>query len=48
MNDNEMALGGDVVIRWRDRTEGRLMRAELEAAVPSTVLRMRRRLVARR
>jgi hypothetical protein len=48
MNDNEMAIGGDLVIRWRDRTEGRLMRAELEPAVPSTVLPLRRRLVAQR
>src|ERR1022692_1977722 len=38
----------DSVIRWLDQAEGRLMRAELEPAVPSTVPRLRRRLVARR
>ena len=48
MNHNETALGGDSVIRWLDQAEGRLMRAELEPAVPSTVPRLRRRLVARR
>jgi DNA-binding PadR family transcriptional regulator len=38
----------DSVIRWLDQAEGRLMRAELEPAIPSTVPRLRRRLVARR
>jgi len=37
----------DSVIRWLDQAEGRLKRAELEPA-PSTVPRLRRRLVARR
>ncbi|MGD0984228.1 MAG: PadR family transcriptional regulator [Acidimicrobiales bacterium] len=38
----------DSVIRWLDEAEGRLKRAEIEPAVPSTVPRLRRRLVARR
>jgi len=38
----------DSVIRWLDQAEGRLTRAELEPAAPSTVPPLRRRLVARR
>jgi DNA-binding PadR family transcriptional regulator len=38
----------DSVIRWLDQAEGRLKRAELEHETPSTVPRLRRRLVARR
>ncbi|MFZ2057141.1 MAG: PadR family transcriptional regulator [Acidimicrobiales bacterium] len=38
----------DSVIRWLDQAEGRLMRAELEPAVPSMVPPLRQRLVARR
>ncbi len=36
MDDHEMALGGNSVIRWLDQAQGRPMRVEFEPAVPST------------
>ena len=38
----------DSVVRWLDQAEGRLKRAALEPAVPSTMPLLRRRLVTRR